>query len=140
MSNSNSNSQPNENGKPDRYNEPTGADESIARDQNSGASSDNAGDQSGNPLMDNVLHETLSAANSKEIVPLITRFVQENEGADIGDIDVATRLVDRIIDARMGSMDLPDGISRWVAEQLLDDPDSRERLENLWSLAQNQTA
>ena len=129
MSNSNSNSQPN-NGKHEQFSsEPTKASET-----------DKPVDQPvENPLLDNVLHETLSAANSDEVVPLITRFVQENEGADIGDIEVATRLVDRIIDARMGSTDLPDGIAAWVAEQLLDDPDSRERLENLWSLAQNQT-
>ena len=130
MSNTNSNSQPNNNGKHEQFsNEPV-----------NGSDTDKPVEQpAGDPLMDNVLHETLSAANSEEVVPLITRFAQENEGADIGDIEVATRLVDRIIDARMGSTDLPDGIAAWVAEQLLDDPDSRERLENLWSLAQNQT-
>jgi hypothetical protein len=133
MSNTNPGSQPDNNGKSDRYS----SDDASKSKKEKPADRPATG---GTPLMDNVLHETLSAANSEEIVPLITRFVQENQNADINDIDVAARLVERIIDARMGSHDLPDGIFRWVAEQLLDDPDSHERLENLWSLAKNQTA
>ncbi len=95
-------------------------------------------DKSSEELLEMVLEETLAAASSEAVFPTILRFVRRNQDRTITDPDVAEALIHEILEQRVKRMVLPDDCHRWVAETLLEDPNSRERLEGIWNLALNE--
>ncbi len=109
-------------------------------DQPEPAASDEAADQS--DLMERVLEETLAATDAA--APLEPRELEalkevarRHPDEPLTLLPVATELVRAVLSTRFGH--LRDGTESWqsmtstIAETLMDDPSSRDRLQSLWA-------
>jgi hypothetical protein len=115
--------------------EPTGREDAG---QESGESSKKSGhdpDLAGE-LLECVVRETISAVNDEATIEKIKAFVIRHRTRDVTDPDVAEELIRVVVKSRFGSLDIPPELPRWIAESLLDDPVSSERLQTVWSQAQ----
>ncbi len=87
-------------------------------------------------LLECVVRETMSAVNDDATIEKIKSFVHRNQRRHVTDPEVAEELISIIVKSRFGKLTLPSELPRWIAETLLDDPTSSERLQAVWTQAQ----
>ena len=109
-------------------------------DQPEPAPSDESPDQS--DLMDRVLEETLAAADAGASLDpgeleALKEVARRHANEPLTLSPVATELVEAVLSTRFGR--LRDKVEQWqsissaIAETLMDDPSSRDRLQSLWA-------
>lgn len=89
----------------------------------------------GGKLLDCVVRETLSAVGDDETIARVRAFVRRNQHRQVTEPAVAEALVGEVIKSRFGRVQLPDELPQWIANVLLDDPNSTERLQRVWNQA-----
>ena len=89
-------------------------------------------------LLELVLNETLAAQNQQAVFPIIVNFAGRNSNRKITEPIVAEALIQEILEKRLKQRVLPGDCLQWIAASILDDPESRSRLVDLWEMAKNQ--
>ena len=110
------------------------------RDDRANASSTPAETQK--ELLDQVLRETVAASEDLDALDAGEREVllavaERYRGSSLSLDPIAVELVERLLRFRMGELSSSDKfwreMSTWIARTLMEDPESKTRLESLWN-------
>ena len=85
-------------------------------------------------LLEHLLQETVSITASDDFVPIIVQFAAKHPRGTM-DVPMTTELIRELLSRKHSNVTFSDDCYRWVAQTLLNDDLSRERMANLWALA-----